>query len=401
MTSGVGKTTALERIFALYPQVIAHREYDGQPLPRLQIVWLKLECPHDGSIRGVCVNFFQAVDAILGTDYLALLVGPRDTAETLLPKMARVAWQHCIGLLAIDEIQHLSQAKSGGEQKLLNFFVTLVNQIGLPVLLVGTYKASKILAGEFRQARRGCGQGDFVWDPMDAEDEEKAGEWRMFVKTVAGYQYTRHDTPLTDELIDTLFEESQGITVLVVLLWMLAQERAIVSGMEIVTPGTIESVAKDRFRLLRPLLQALRVKDEGALRELGDVLPDVVRANVQPSRQRRGPRPTLPPGHAEAARTTPAPTASAPGPDSAELPPATARARAPRKSRTQRGPSQEAPAGSLPRLIEDSRGEAETPHDVLRASGLLCDVVAAVEVGGGTPVTVSGSPAVESAGRAE
>jgi len=42
-------------------------------------------------------------------------------------KMSTLAHTHGLGLLIIDEIQHLSQAKSGGSEKMLNFFVTLVN----------------------------------------------------------------------------------------------------------------------------------------------------------------------------------------------------------------------------------------------------------------------------------
>ena len=45
--SGVGKSTAVESILSLYPQVIEHTEYKGMPLAATQIVWLKLDCPHD------------------------------------------------------------------------------------------------------------------------------------------------------------------------------------------------------------------------------------------------------------------------------------------------------------------------------------------------------------------
>ena len=39
--------------------------------------------------------------------------------------------RYLVGILVIDEIQHLSEAKGGGSDKMLNFFVTLVNTIGL------------------------------------------------------------------------------------------------------------------------------------------------------------------------------------------------------------------------------------------------------------------------------
>ena len=61
--------------------------------------------------------------------------------------MRQISNHHAIGLLVIDEIQHLSVNKSGGAEKMLNFFVTLVNTVGLPVVMVGTPKARFIFEG--------------------------------------------------------------------------------------------------------------------------------------------------------------------------------------------------------------------------------------------------------------
>lgn len=56
--SGMGKTTALNSIAKLYPQVISHRKYKKKIFIETQVVWLKMECPHDGSLRGFCAAFF-------------------------------------------------------------------------------------------------------------------------------------------------------------------------------------------------------------------------------------------------------------------------------------------------------------------------------------------------------
>lgn len=145
---GVGKSTSLEAILSLYPQVIFHGRYQNRDLIRAQIVWLKSEAPFDNSTKGICLSFFQAVD------------------EELLLKMARVAANHGLGVLDIDEIQRLSYGKSGGTEKRLNFFVQLSNTIGIPVVLVGTFKARRILSGALHQILRGAGQGDMIWDRM-------------------------------------------------------------------------------------------------------------------------------------------------------------------------------------------------------------------------------------------
>lgn len=272
--SGVGKSTGVTGVLGTYQQVIGHTEYAGRPLPRVQVVHLTLECPNDGSLRGLCVNFFQTFDALLGTTYQRLYVASRATVDVLLLSMARVAAVHGLGVLVVDEIQHLRQAAPGGEGRMLNFFTQLVNTIGVPVVLVGTYKALGVLGGEFRQARRGSGQGDLIWDRLTP-----GGQWDLFVEALWEYQYTRDNTPLTPGLLAMLYAESQGIADLAVKLYALAQLRAMTQLDETITPTLIESVAKDSLRLTRPAIQALRRNtsaDRDYLRTLEDVLPSVL-----------------------------------------------------------------------------------------------------------------------------
>ena len=133
--SGVGKSQTIERILSLYPQVIRHSNYKGKNFTNSQLVWLKLDCPFDGSIKGLCLNFFQAVDRIFGTNYLKNY-GTKRTTDEMLPYIALVAANHYLGVWVIDEIQRLSLAKSGGSEKMLNFFTQLVNSVSVPVVMV-------------------------------------------------------------------------------------------------------------------------------------------------------------------------------------------------------------------------------------------------------------------------
>jgi hypothetical protein len=201
--SGVGKSTTLENILLLYPQVISHGHDGALPLILKQLVWLKLDCPKDGSIKGLCLNFFQAVDDLLGTNYYDRYTGYRRTVDELLPRMARVAAMHCLGMLVIDEIQNLRESKSGGAAQMLNFFVQLENTIGVPFVLIGTPKAMPLFRGEFRQARRASEQGDVVWPRMqekDANHPERADPvWEEFVRALWAYDYLR--TPAYGRMI--------------------------------------------------------------------------------------------------------------------------------------------------------------------------------------------------------
>ena len=66
-SSGTGKTTAINNILSvLFPQKILHEEYKGRPFPHLQTVWMKLTCPYDGGVKGLCIEFFREFDLLTG-----------------------------------------------------------------------------------------------------------------------------------------------------------------------------------------------------------------------------------------------------------------------------------------------------------------------------------------------
>ncbi|GAX88422.1 ATP-binding protein [Effusibacillus lacus] len=264
--SGIGKSSAVLRVLSMYPQVVVHSQYRGKNLSLYQIVWVKMDCPHDGSIRGLCLNFFLAVDSLVGSQYYKRYASGRKTVDELLPIMAQVAAVHCIGVLVIDEIQNLIEAKVGSASKMLNFFVQLVNTIGLPVIVVGTFKALPILNGEFRNARRGTGQGDLIWDRLKKDEE-----WEFLLQGLWKYQWTTNRVSLSEEFIQTMYEESQGITDIAIKLFMLAQWRAIDRGIETISPALLRSVARDQLQLLQPALNALRSGDTRKIEQFGDV----------------------------------------------------------------------------------------------------------------------------------
>lgn len=268
--SGQGKTTAIESSLLLYPQVIHHSSYKGQPFIRKQIVWLKLNCPFDGSLKGLCFNFLQSIDSILGTNYYRKFATKGTSVDMLIPIMAHIATLHGQGVLVIDEIQFLSFLKSGGAEKMLNYFTQLINTIGVPVVLVGTFKAMKLLSGSFSQARRSTGQGDLIMDRL-SEGEE----WDFFLDALWKYQWTATETLLKPQLNKKMYELSQGIVDIAVKLYMLAQWQAIEDGNENekITGALIETVAKQHMQLVQPMLKALRSKDPQVLEAIDDLYP--------------------------------------------------------------------------------------------------------------------------------
>jgi hypothetical protein len=200
--SSMGKTISTEAILNLYPQVIWHSEYQGQSVMRAQMPWLKLECPYDGSTHALCLTFFATLDQILGTNYYGVYgENGRASVSRMQIYMAFLCDLLNIGVLVIDEIQHLNRAKSGGADGMLNFFVTLSNAIRTPVVLIGTYHAFDIFTKEFRQMRRGIRQGNIIWRRMQKDDPS----WQSLLKGIWKYQYVLQPAPLTPELNQALY----------------------------------------------------------------------------------------------------------------------------------------------------------------------------------------------------
>jgi AAA domain-containing protein len=268
--SGVGKSTSLRRILDLYPQIILHKEYRARKFTQAQLVHLTLECPKDGSTKGLCIDFFKTIDFIFGgeTTYASAYGSENRATNQLMQSMATLASALQIGLIVIDEIQYLNVAKSGGAEELLNFFVRLVNIIGVPVVLVGTYDAYKLVSPTFRHARRCSGQGDVIWEPLLSDHDD----WKTYVKSLWECQYLAKKSLLTDQLSETLHEISFGIIDIANRIYLAAQVKAIETGMEVITDGMLRSAYRDDFRLVSHIIECLRSGDPAMLEGFRDVV---------------------------------------------------------------------------------------------------------------------------------
>lgn len=265
--SGMGKTTAVEKLLLMYPQVIIHSKYKDKSVNLTQIVWLKIDCPYDGSLNTLCKNFFKAVDDILGTRYFEKNVYSTRSVSLLLQQMSIVASLHGVGVLCIDEIQHLVNNKEN--DTMLNFFVTLANTVGIPLVLIGTPQAEQLF-GNLRQARRGSSMGTVKWSNM----EEDSREWKMFLEDLWKLQYLKNYTQLNAKLSHAFYDECQGITAIAVNLFRLIQTNALLQNMEEITVSLIRQTAKDELYLVQPKIEALRSRDFKKIIQYDDISLD-------------------------------------------------------------------------------------------------------------------------------
>ena len=261
--SGLGKSTNLANILEVYPQVIVHPQHNVS-----QIVWLKVDCPHAGSLKGLCTDIFLAIDKLLGTNNFKKFGSRGNSEDYMLAQVAQLSHTHHLGLLVIDEMQNLANSRRGRDD-LLNFLVKMDNVIGIPVIRVGTNEAEPILTGNFRNARRGTGQGAIRWKRMENNDD-----WLLFVDGMWEYQWTKTNVAFTKEISDVLYEETQGIIDIVIKLYKMVQWRAIsLGGEEIITIDLIRKVAQDGLYLVKPMLEAIKSGNLVQMKKYRDIAP--------------------------------------------------------------------------------------------------------------------------------
>lgn len=113
--SGLGKSTALQRVLSLYPQVIEHTEYHGQKFYCHQIPYLVVQTPHDASIKALILDIYLQIDSLIGTCYQKDALSRRLSID-LLDFIEQQGWQDLQmveGISLLDVLGTLPKGSSG------------------------------------------------------------------------------------------------------------------------------------------------------------------------------------------------------------------------------------------------------------------------------------------------
>jgi hypothetical protein len=188
----------------------------------------------------------------------------------MIQTMKQLAATYFVGVLVIDELQHLKRAKTGGKDNMLNFFVNLINSIGIPVVFVGTNSMVSLFSDVLRNARRVCGQG--LYDFQRPTDESDV-EWGLLLNAVWPYQWVRNPAPLTEPMKAFLYDLTQGVTDILAKFMILGQHYAIRANIETLNEDVFKHVARTKLKLLEPAIAALRSGDSELMSRFDDLLP--------------------------------------------------------------------------------------------------------------------------------
>lgn len=154
--SGEGKTTLINSILSNISVAIEHEpsQLTGGRKIR-QVSWVKIDMSKGVSRKGFYLNVIQQIDLALGTSF-ATKIRRNDVEEERLIYMIKVCRMACLGLLVIDDVQWaLSGNAANVNGKVTNEFLEqLFNQLGVPILFIGTPEAEKLKGFAEQTGRR-------------------------------------------------------------------------------------------------------------------------------------------------------------------------------------------------------------------------------------------------------
>lgn len=262
--SGTGKSSAVLRSLRL----LMEKEVIELENPYCKIApCIVVQCPFDSSVKGLMLEILRKVDEVFESKYYENAVRARVTTDMLIGSVSQVALNH-IGLLVVDEIQHVVNSRNG--KALVGMLTQLINNSGISICMVGTPECIPFFEQAFQLARRSLG--------LQYGLMEFGEEFCEICRALFQYQYTREGMVLTDGVLEWLFEHCGGNISVLVALFHDAQEMAVLDGTDRLDMAALESAYKKRLAMLHDYIEpVMKKKKQCSQRKKEEMqMPDIV-----------------------------------------------------------------------------------------------------------------------------
>lgn len=244
--SGGGKSTAISAALYRYPQVIYHTKENSRGI---QLVYIKVECPPDRSSISFYSSCLTAMEEATGIEIpQAHKSGMKPAEIERLFKAIALRWN--LGMIVIEEIQQISSKRISTLQQ----FLTLTNDLKVPLVFVGTYKVLKNISNSGLRIGRRLG------DIIPVQRFEKNILWDDMLEELWNFQWLKEYIPLTKELNETFYIETAGVIDRVISLFEAIQLAAILldeETVEYMNADFIRKISEKNFSTTRDILVKL------------------------------------------------------------------------------------------------------------------------------------------------
>lgn len=269
---GIGKSTLIRGCMSMLGKpVIRHSDYGEKPFPETQILYLMRNVPDQCSAKAFCKAYGDYTDALLGMSLYSKFFADKSMTRThYLSELRRIVVSHHVGALILDCVEHLLLGSPKDVSEFIAMLINMRDELRVPIILVGTPRAAEILKSDVSTSRR-IVEGGYheLKRPLSPDDSDFAS----LCEVLWGYQWVTNVTEFSDGMRDQLYDLSQGITGVMITLFIAAQIEAIDSGEDKLTKDLIKRVYVHRFKPLHSIIDALRSGKQSIIAQYDDLYP--------------------------------------------------------------------------------------------------------------------------------
>jgi len=257
--TGLGKSTIVDRVLGLLPQVVVHGRSDAAGWnSQKQLVWIKVDMTSDGSRLGFLMQIYQQVDSALGTDYFVQYSAKKWSIEHHMVAVSKILFNTFCGMLVIEEIQLRNFAEAKSRDLMLLFFLRLAN-LGVPIVLIGNPLGFIGFERFTQDVRRLTSGGKFELWPAVLPDEP---DWTEFLVPGMLAYNVLPEPPMVPNAAELLFHYTGGVPAFLAKIVTEAQLLALRRGKTRLTCREIEEAYESaRMTADHRLIRALADRD--------------------------------------------------------------------------------------------------------------------------------------------
>jgi hypothetical protein len=260
--TGNGKSTFSERILMnSFPMVIEHSWHDfSDP----QIVFVKVDMPHDANRSELIYNILEEIDRILkhtshGKTSYAEKCKTKSGDYIRISLMKKILFtvlnRHHVGLLVIDEFQNLQVASERYRREMIQLMATLSNLLAVPNIKIGTPDTLFLFDSKGSDKRR-IGA---IHELTRFSDDD----WKRAIKAAFAFQPVSKPIEPSEGMINLLKDLTAGVPSIFMTLWESVLIEAVRSGCDKITQALIKRVFKQRFPMLRSVTRNINKGTKG------------------------------------------------------------------------------------------------------------------------------------------
>lgn len=253
--SGAGKSSALSIWLSRYPQVIMHDDGNGGCYP--QVVYLVVNCTANSNFTVLYEAIGAALDRALG-NLLPVYATEMAKGKNLGKKAEKIKQyieMFSIGCLIFDEIQLIDFEHT--RENSFESLMLLANQTKVAMVIIGTEDARDKMFVHLRTARR-------IGQVIDVNRYCNNKEFFAFlVKQVFQYQWFDDTVPVTEDIIDALYDVTRGIVDQLINIYMCVNYDYLERKTKPEINGKyIRNIAKKYYPGIQDLLKMIRTPDQ-------------------------------------------------------------------------------------------------------------------------------------------